>query len=212
VVDASVVMWVPRDLGYGAERAADRVDENDRRRPPEPSGDRPILTSMPSPTKGMWWSVIDVGGLPLSVVAPVGAPSVWPAGSPARISGCIEASREGPPAAGRTVLAPAPGYERAYHTMAAALAADDMIGLLGVEGAAEHRLRSLGEALVAEWGRAATAEEARGFTEAELAGALLVLRSLPRRLPPRHAPADAPAAGTGGAVVDLMQVRRARGQ
>lgn len=167
---------------------------------------------MPSNRPSGWSSVIDVGGLPISVVATGCTPPGWPAGAPARITGCVEASREGPPAAGRTVLAPAEGYERAYLTMAAALAADDMVGLLGA-GGSEYRLRSLGEALVAEWGRASSAEEARGFTEAELAGALMMLRSLPRRLPARAAPSAGEAvAGDLAAVVDLMQVRRARGR
>lgn len=159
----------------------------------------------------VWSSVIDVGGLPLDVVVAGEAPSGWAPGTPARISGCVEASREGPPAAGRSVLGPAPGYERAYATMAAALAADDTVGLLAVPGVGEFRLRSLGEALVVEWGRATSAEEARGFTEAELAGALMVLRSLPRRLPARPAAAAAAAAGPAP-VVDLMQARRARGR
>ena len=148
--------------------------------------------------------MIDVGGLPIRVVAGGAPPPGWPDGVPARITGCVEASREH--------RAPADGYERAYLTMAAALAADDTVGLVGA-GDGEYRLRSLGEALVAEWGRAASAEEARGFTEAELAGALMVLRALPRRLPARPAaPAAAAPAGAagGGAVVDLMQVRRSR--
>jgi hypothetical protein len=166
---------------------------------------------MAASVRSVWKSVIDVGGLPLDVVVSGDAPSGWTPGAPARITGCVEASREGPPAAGRSVLGPAPGYERAYLTMAAALAADDTVGLLAVEGAGEYRLRSLGEALVVEWGRAASAEEARGFTEAELAGALMVLRALPRRLPVRSGGSQVAAAGPAP-VVDLMQARRARGR
>lgn len=158
-----------------------------------------------------WSARIHVGGLPLEVASPGGGPEGWPHAAEAHITGCADAPAEGPPAAGRVVLAPAQGYERAYATMAAALAADDTVGLLGVAGGREYRLRSLGEALVVEWGVASSPEEARGFTEAELAGALLVLRSLPQRLPVRPAAEGAPAAAGPAPVVDLMQVRRARG-
>ncbi|MEQ8833589.1 MAG: hypothetical protein RIB67_04010 [Miltoncostaeaceae bacterium] len=158
-----------------------------------------------------WSARIHVGGLPVEVASPGGGPEGWPSAAQAHITGCADASTEGPPAAGRAVLTPAPGFERAYLTMAAALAADDTVGLLGISGGREYRLRSLGEALVVEWGVAASPEEARGFTEAELAGALLVLRSLPRRLPVRPAADGAPTAAGPAPVVDLTQVRRARG-
>lgn len=147
----------------------------------------------------------------MEVASPAGGPEGWPAETQAHITGCADASSEGPPAAGRSVLTPVPGYERAYATMAAALAADDTVGLLGIAGGREYRLRSLGEALVVEWGVASSPEEARGFTEAELAGALLVLRSLPRRLPVRPAAEGAPTAAGPAPVVDLLQARRARG-
>lgn len=158
----------------------------------------------------IWTSVIRVGDAALSVVAAGRAPGGWPAGAVARVTGCIDGSQDGPPAAGSVVLSPAARDERAYRAMAAAFAADDMVGLLRVDGAGEYRLRSLGEALVAEWGRAESAEEARGFAEADLAGALLVLRMLPRRLPTR--PTHDRSAGTAGEVVDLLQARRARGR
>ncbi len=158
----------------------------------------------------MWESVIRVGDAALGVVTAGRAPGGWPRGAAARVTGCIDGSQDGPPAAGSVVLSPAPRDERAYRAMAAAFAADDMVGLLSVEGAGEYRLRSLGEALVAEWGRAESAEEARGFTEPDLAGALLVLRMLPRRLPTR--PRADGAADAPGEVVDFLRARRARGR
>jgi hypothetical protein len=167
---------------------------------------------MATETSAAWGAVIRVGGLPVDVAAAWAGPAGWGAGVVARLTGVVEASREGPPASGRAVLAPRGGSERAYLTMAAALAADDLVGLVSLPDGTEFRLRSLGEALLTEWGRAASAEDARGFTEPELAGALMVLRAMPRRLPARTgAPATAArAGGPGGSVVDLMQVRRAR--
>lgn len=159
----------------------------------------------------MWESAIRVGDIALSVVVPGSAPGGWPSGSRAHVAACIEAFLEGPPAAGGTVLSPAPGYERAYRAVAAALATDDMVGLVAVDGAGEYRLRSLGEALVAEWGHADSAEQARGFGEPDLATALDALRSLPRRLPRRGAGEGGDGA-QGAAVLDFMQARRARGR
>lgn len=159
----------------------------------------------------IWAGAIRVGDMPLEVVCAGAAPGGWPAGARAHVSACIEAFLEGPPAAGVAVLSPAPGHERAYRAVAAALAADDMVGLVSVEGAGEFRLRSLGEALVAEWGRAESPEDARGFSETELARALGSLRALPRRLPHRGAADGGPGAG-GAEVLDFLQARRARGR
>ncbi len=159
----------------------------------------------------IWTAPIRVGDMALRVVAAGTAPDGWPTDARAHVSACIEAFLEGPPAAGVTVLTPQPGHERGYRAVAAALAADDMVGLVSVDGAGEYRLRSLGEALVAEWGRAESPEDARGFSETELAGALDALRSLPRRLPRRGAGDDG-AATEGAAVLDFMRARRARGR
>lgn len=161
----------------------------------------------------IWEAAIGVGDTTLRVVTAGAAPGGWPAGARAHVSACIEVFLEGPPAAGGTVLSPAAGDERAYRALAAALAADDMVGLVTVDGAGEYRLRSLGEALVAEWGRAASPEEARGFGEPDLAAALTTLRGLPRRLPRRDADDDLAAGSMPGAqVVDFLQARRARGR
>lgn len=157
----------------------------------------------------VWSARIHIGGLPLGVAVPGAGPAGWPSGAVAQLTACVAAPAEGPPAAGRVVLAPEADYERAYRTAAAALAADDTVCLLSHDDGGEYRLRSLGEALVVEWGTAASIEDARGFSEAELAGALLMLRAVPRRLPVRAA--GARSFTDPAPVLDLLQARRARG-
>jgi hypothetical protein len=154
-----------------------------------------------------WWATIRFGQVPMAVACAGEGPDGWPEGAQARLVACADGPREGPPAAESVLLVPLRGQERAYRVLAAALAADDLVGLLELDGVPGTRLRSLGEALVVERGCAASLEEARGFAEGELGLTLALLRSLPRCLPTRGAggPDGAPAP-----VIDLQAIRAAR--
>lgn len=121
-----------------------------------------------------------------------------------RVASVADASRAHAAPAG-IVLGPAPGSERLYRVAAAAISADDVVAILDLPGPGGARLRSLGEALLIEWGWAESAEQARGFSEADLAVALARVRSLPRHLTGRRmrtAAVGAPAC-EGAQVIDL---------
>lgn len=128
-----------------------------------------------------WWAPVRMGEVRLTVCAGAGPPG-WPRGREARLCACAAARHRAEGAVLRP-LAPAPGAERAYGLLAAALAADGAAGLLRVaDDAAELVLVSLGGALAVS--EEATAPEAPGDEELLLARALL--RAMPRRLPRRE--------------------------
>ncbi|HMM48172.1 MAG TPA: hypothetical protein PKE32_00965, partial [Miltoncostaeaceae bacterium] len=96
--------------------------------------------------RARWTSTLAIGQIRVTVVAAGRPPHKWHSGVHAQVNCCVDAAHDGPPAAGRTILEPADGQERNYASMAAALAADDSVGLFTLDAhGGEYRLRSLGE-------------------------------------------------------------------
>lgn len=159
-------------------------------------------------TEGRWWAPIRFGQVPVAVCAD-GSPPGWPAGCAAQLCASRD-PRPGDARAGGWPLAPLPGAERAYAVLAAALAAGGMTGVLQLDGGGgrELHLVSRGPALavaltVPDDGDAGDPPPP---PDEELALALTLLRTLPRRL----SPARAHAVDTPGALAPVLDLARAR--